>query len=84
LRVKLNCINTVRGSEFCARRQGIRDGTVIMEQDLTELEKKEKVMLCSKWNLVWTSPNLATPVEANEIEVSLPFHFDVSCLNNWI
>jgi hypothetical protein len=55
-----------------------------MEQDLTELEKKEKVMLCSKWNLVWTSPNLATPVEANEIEVSLPFHFDVSCLNNWI
>ena len=59
-------------SEFC-----VRDVTAITEQELADQEEKEEEQVkkfCSKWNLVWTSPKLATPIEANEVEVSLPFH----------
>ncbi|KAG0611280.1 hypothetical protein M758_7G128800 [Ceratodon purpureus] len=83
-RTKLNCISTVRGTEFCAKRQGVGDGTVILEQNLSDEQKMNLVRLCSKWNLVWTSPNLATPVEANEIEAMLGFDRDHSrpCISN--
>ncbi|KAG0567619.1 hypothetical protein KC19_7G148800 [Ceratodon purpureus] len=83
-RTKLNCINTVRGSEYCAKQQGVADGSAILEPNLSDEQKKDLVRLCSKWNLVWTSPNLATPVEANEIEAMLGFDRDHSrpCLGN--
>lgn len=70
-RTKLNCINTVKASEFISKRLGIVDGTGSQKLQLSVEEQRNYLYWCCKLNLVWTSPNIPSPVEANEIEVKM-------------
>lgn len=83
-RTKLNCINTVKGTEFILRKLGIEDATAIPTAAELVLEEQTKYSYwCRKMNLVWTSPSIPTPIEANEIEAMLGFDRDhTRCILN--
>lgn len=80
-RTKLNCINTVKGTEFILRKLGIEDATAIPTAAELVLEEQTKYSYwCRKMNLVWTSPSIPTPIEANEIEVKLCISLTLSII----
>lgn len=73
-RTKLNCITTRMGSEFLIKKLQIADGTSLQTAHPGPDQQREILHLCRHWNLVWTAPNIPTPIDEIEIEVSLnPF-----------
>lgn len=70
-RTKLNCITTRMGSEFLIKKLHIREGTALQTAEPSPEQKREILHLCRHWNLVWTSPNIPTPIDEIEIEVNL-------------
>jgi hypothetical protein len=70
-RTKLNCITTRMGSEFLIKKLQIGDGTSLQTSDPSPDQQREILHLCRHWNLVWTAPNIPTPIDEVEIEVSV-------------
>lgn len=70
-RTKLNCINTKKGTEFLAKKLQIGDGTALQTTTPSPALQQELLHWCRKWNLVWTAPNIPTPITENEIEVNI-------------
>ncbi|KAH9539768.1 hypothetical protein CY35_15G074700 [Sphagnum magellanicum] len=64
-RTKFNCINTVKASQPICRK--IQENLEVEEPppDIQRMILK----WCKTWNLVWTAPNLPSPISENEIEV---------------
>lgn len=71
-RTKLNCITTRMGSEFLAKKLQIKEGTALQSANPSAEQQREILHLCRHWNLVWTAPNIPTPISENEIEVIRP------------
>ena len=74
-RTKLNCITTRMGSEFLIKKLRIGDGTSLQAVDPSPDHQREILHLCRHWNLVWTAPNIPTPIDETEIEVNLDLLF---------
>ncbi|KAG0611271.1 hypothetical protein M758_7G128100 [Ceratodon purpureus] len=72
-RTKLNCITTRMGSEFLIKKLQIGDGTSLQTADPSPDQQREILHLCRHWNLVWTAPNIPTPIDEIEIEAMLGF-----------
>lgn len=70
-RTKLNCITTRMGSEFLIKKLHIGEGTALQTTDPSPDQQREILHLCRHWNLVWTAPNIPTPIDETEIEVSV-------------
>lgn len=69
-RTKLNCITTRMGSEFLIKQLHIGEGTALQTADPSPEQQREILHLCRHWNLVWTAPNIPTPIDEIEIEVN--------------
>lgn len=61
-RTKLNCISTHRGQ---SKKLHLRGG----HAGLTPAQQHDVLQLCRRLNLVWTAPNIPTPIDYHEIEV---------------
>ena len=80
-RTKMNCINTQRGCENLAKKCFVKDGTALRVEARTPEEQKVILHWCRRWNMVWTAPNIPTPIDFHEIEV---LHPSISSCTTWI
>lgn len=63
-RTQLNCVHTSRPSNYVLKiiqEKQVENPSVEVQRDILNA--------CKYWNLVWTAPNLPTPISLNEIEV---------------
>jgi hypothetical protein len=68
-RTKLNCINTRKGSEFLSKKLQLDLRSCLETADPSPAMQQEILKWCREWNLVWTAPNIPTPIAENEMEV---------------
>ncbi|CAM6012719.1 unnamed protein product [Sphagnum balticum] len=77
-RTKLNCINTRKGSEFLSKKLQLDLRSCLETADPSPAMQQEILKWCREWNLVWTAPNIPTPIAENEMEAMLGFDKDHS------
>ncbi|KAH9535763.1 hypothetical protein CY35_17G070500 [Sphagnum magellanicum] len=75
-RTKLNCINTRKGSEFLSKKLQLDLRSCLETADPSPAMQQEILKWCREWNLVWTAPNIPTPIAENEMEAMLGFDKD--------